>query len=190
VGKIIFSTNMSLDGVVQDPDGKEGTAAGGWFDQAMDDDRGPWSRILIDEATAADALLLGRRSDSWFAARWLSRTGEFADRLNSMPKYVVSATAETAEWSNATVLRDAEQVAAVKRDVAGEILLYASYRLGHELLARDLVDELRLFVLPIVAGTGERLFGTDGSRKAWRLTGVRAVGAGLTYLTYQSGRSL
>src|SRR5438046_856690 len=98
MAKIIYSTNMSLDGVVQDPDGKEGTTAGGWFDQSLGDDRGPWAKILLEEALAADALLLGRRSDSFFASRWLSRTGAFPDRLNSMPKYVVSSTLEHAEW--------------------------------------------------------------------------------------------
>jgi len=190
VAKIIISTNLSLDGVVQDPDGKEGTAAGGWFDASMGDDRGPWGEILLDEALAAEALLLGRRSDSWFASRWLSRRGAFADRLNSMPKYVVSSTVGHAEWSNATVLRDVEQVAKVKQEATGEILLYASYRLGHALLEHDLVDELRLFVLPIVAGAGEHLFGETRSRKPLRLTETRTVGAGLTYLTYQAARDI
>jgi dihydrofolate reductase len=190
VAEIIISTNMSLDGVVQDPDGKEGTAAGGWFDASMGDDRGPWGKILLDEALAADALLLGRRSDSWFASRWLSRPGAFADRLNSLPKYVVSSTVEHAEWSNATVLRDVDQVAKVKADATGEILLYASYRLGQALLEHDLVDELRLFVLPIVAGAGTHLFGETSSRKPLRLAETRAVGEGLTYLTYRAVREI
>jgi len=190
VAKIIISTNMSLDGVVQDPDRAEGTPAGGWFDESMGADRGPWGKILLEEALAADALLLGRRSDSWFASRWLSRRGAFADRLNSMPKYVVSSTVENAEWSNATVLRDVEQVAKVKQDATGEILLYASYQLGQALLEQDLIDELRLFVLPIVAGTGEHLFGGSGSRKPLRLTESRAVGEGLAYLTYQTVRDI
>ena len=183
MGTIVITTNMSLDGVVQDPDGKEGTTAGGWFDQALGDDRGPWARILLDEALAADALLLGRRSDSWFAARWLSRTGEFADRLNGLPKYVVSATA--ARWSNATVLDGVGAVAGLKREVDGEILVYASYELGQALMERDLVDELRLVVFPVVIGAGRRLFGPTSGAKALRLVGVQTIGNGLVHVTYQ-----
>ena len=190
MGQLIITTNMSLDGVVEDPDGHEGSDRGGWFARSGGADLEQWTSLMTKEAHGAAALLLGRRSDEWFATRWATRTGEWADRLNGLPKYVVSTTAERAEWGDATVLPDAGQVAAVKQEVTGEILLYASYQLGRELLERDLVDELRLFVLPIVAGAGDRLFGTAGSRKPWSLTGARPVGAGLTYLTYRAGRSL
>src|ERR1700738_2690600 len=100
MGKIVISTNASLDGVVQDPDGKEGFRLGGWFGQFGGNDLEEWARGLLGEALGTEALLLGRRSDEWFAARWLSRSGEWADRLNSLPKYVVSATLEEPRWSN------------------------------------------------------------------------------------------
>src|SRR5271154_1206012 len=104
MGKIVVSTNVSLDGVVQDPDGKEGFRLGGWFGEFGGKDLEAWSQVSFQEALRTEALLLGQRSDEWFAARWSSRTGEWADRLNSLPKYVVSSTIEQPRWSNATVL--------------------------------------------------------------------------------------
>jgi len=187
MGKIVISTNLSLDGVVQDPDGHEGSGVGGWFDQFMTTDRGAWLAILSEEAMGAEALLLGRRSDEWFAERWLSRGGAFADRLNGMPKYVVSSTIEKPRWSNATVLAGdvIDQVTKVKHEAEGEILVYASYELGQFLIEHDLVDELRLFVLPVVVGSGRRLFGETSGRKSLRLVRAETVGAGLGHLTYQ-----
>jgi dihydrofolate reductase len=190
MGKIVISTNTSLDGVVQDPDGKEGFRLGGWFNQFGGEDLGAWARLETDEALGAEALLLGRRSEEWFAARWAARTGEWADKLNSMPKYVVSSARHEPTWANAAVLTGdvADEVAKLKRKLAGEILVYASYQLGRALIEHDLVDELRLVVFPVVLGDGERLFGPAGDQKALRLTDARTIGRGLAFLTYQAVR--
>ena len=156
MGKIIISTNSSLDGIVQDPDGKDGFALGGWFEQVVGDDRAEWAAGFATEALGASALLLGRTSDEWFASRWLSRTGEWADKLNGMPKYVVSGTLEHTAWSNGTVLSGdlATEVAKLKRETDGEILVYGSFQLGHALVEQGLVDEIRLLVLPVLVGDG------------------------------------
>jgi dihydrofolate reductase len=190
MGKIVITTNTSLDGVVQDPDGKEGFRLGGWFNQFGGEDLGAWARLETDEALGAEALLLGRRSDEWFAARWAARTGEWADKLNRMPKYVVSSTLREPRWANSTVLTGdvADEAAKLKQEIAGEILVYASYQLGRALMEHDLVDELRLVVFPVVLGDGERLFGPAGGQKALRLTGARTIGRGLAFLTYQAVR--
>jgi len=187
MGKIIITTNSSLDGVVQDPDGREGYKLGGWFGQFGGKDLEEWTRIETDEALGAEALLLGRRSDEWFAARWLSRTGEWADKLNSMPKFVVSATLTAAKWSNATVLSGdvVSEVSKLKQEISGEILIYASYQLGRTLIEHDLVDELRLMIFPVVLGDGDRLFGETGASKPMRLVDSRKVGDNLAFLTYR-----
>ena len=186
MGKIVISTNVSLDGVVQDPDGKEGFRLGGWFGQFGGQDLEEWTKIETEEALRAEALLLGRRSDEWFATRWLSRGGEWADRLNSMPKYVVSSTLEEPKWSNATVLRGdvVTEVSTLRQELGGDILLYASYQLGRTLMEHDLVDELRLTVFPVVLGAGERLFGETSDQKPMRLVGTKTIGAGLVFVTY------
>jgi dihydrofolate reductase len=191
MGKIVVSTNVTLDGVVQDPDGKEGFRHGGWFGQFGGKDLEEWGKISLDEALGAQALLLGRRSDEWFAARWASREGEWADRLNSLPKYVVSATLDEARWGNSTVHKGdvVSEVVALKEGLDGEIVVYASYQLGRTLLEHDLVDELRLTVFPVALGAGERLFGETGDKKPMRLVGTRMVGAGLVLLTYELVRS-
>ena len=188
MGKIVISTNVSLDGVIQDPDGREGFRLGGWFGQFGGKDLEAWAGVETTEALNAAAVLLGRRSDEWFAARWpASRAGEWAGRLNSLPKYVVSATLEEPRWSNTTVLRGdvVSEVSALKEKVDGDILVYASYRLGRTLMEHGLVDELRLFVFPVVLGAGERLFGETSDKVALRLAGARTVGDGLVYLTYE-----
>ena len=188
MGKIIISTNVSLDGVVQDPDGKEGFGRGGWFARSGSKDLGEWAKVEYAEAQRAAAVLLGRRSDEWFGARWApSRPGEFADRLNSLPKYVVSATLHDPVWTNVTVLKGdvVEEVTRLKQELDGDILVYASYQLGRTLLEHDLVDELRLFVFPVVVGAGERLFGETGGEKPFRLADSRIVGDGLVYVTYE-----
>ena len=191
MGKIVVSTNVTIDGVVQDPDGKEGFRQGGWFGQFGGKDLEEWGKISLDEALGAQALLLGRRTDEWFAERWTSRTGEWADRLNGLPKYVVSATLDEPRWGNSTVLRGdvVSEVSALKERLDGEILVYASYQLGRTLLEHDLVDELRLTVFPVALGTGERLFGETSDKKPMRLLGTRMVGLGLVLYTYEVVRS-
>ena len=183
MGQLIITTNMSLDGVVEDPDGHEGSDRGGWFARSGGADLEQWTSLMTKEALGAAALLLGRRSDEWFATRWASRTGEWADRLNGLPKYVVSGA--EARWSNATVLDGFGAVAGLKREVDGEILVYASYELGQALMEHDLVDELRLVVFPVVLGAGRRLFGPTSGAKALRLVGVQTIGDGLAYVTYR-----
>jgi dihydrofolate reductase len=187
MGKIIISENVSLDGVVQDPMGDEGFKRGGWFLETSDKDREEWFKIETDEAMATHALLLGRRSDEWFAARWESRTGAWADRLNAMPKYVVSSTIEEPRWRNSTVLSGdvVTAVARLKQQIDGDIVVYASTRLAHTLLEHDLVDELRLTVYPVVLGAGERLFGETSDRTHLRLVDVRVLGDNLTFVTYE-----
>jgi len=189
MGKIIISTNMSLDGVIQDPDGQEGSKAGSWFTEFGGKDLDAWAEVFTEEALAAEALLLGRRTDEWFASRWLSRSGVWADRLNAMPKYVVSSTLDEARWSNATVLDGdvVDDVAKLKDELDGEILVYASYQLGRMLIEHDLVDELRLVLFPVMLGAGERLFGETSAPKPLRLIQTRTVGDGLTLLTYAIG---
>jgi dihydrofolate reductase len=187
MGKIVISTNVSLDGVVQDPDGAEGFRLGGWFGQFGGKDLEEWGKVEYGEALRTEALLLGRHTDEWFAARWASKPGEWADRLNSLPKYVVSATLEEPRWANATVLKGdvVDEVTRLKQELAGDIVVYASYRLGRTLIEHDLVDELRLFVFPVVLGAGQRLFGEISDKKPLRLVDSRTVGDGLAFLTYE-----
>jgi dihydrofolate reductase len=190
MGKIVISTNISLDGVVQDPDGQEGFKLGGWFSQSGGKDLDDWAKVMTGEALGADAMLLGRRSDEWFATRWQSRGGEWADRLNSMPKYVVSATLTDAKWANSTVLGGdvVSEVSKLKQEISGEILVYASYQLVHALMEHDLADELRLTIFPVVLGAGERLFGETSDSKPLRLVHARTIGDGLTFVTYEVAR--
>jgi dihydrofolate reductase len=190
MGKIVISTNVSLDGVVQDPDGGEDFRLGGWFGQFGGKDLEAWAKVSLEEALGTEALLLGRRSDEWFAARWTSRSGEWADRLNGLPKYVVSSTLEHARWSNATVLKGdvVDAVSKLKRELDGEIVVYASYQLGRTLIEHDLVDELRLVVFPVVLGAGERLFGETSDKKPMRLLDTKTIGDGLAFLTYEMVR--
>jgi dihydrofolate reductase len=191
MGKIVISTNISLDGVVQDPDGEESFRLGGWFFQSGGEDLKEWGKVEFEEALGTEALLLGRRSDEWFATRWASRTDEWADRLNSLPKYVVSSTLEKPKWSNATVLRGdvVSEVSKLKRELDGDIVVYASYQLGRTLMEHDLVDELRLFVFPVVLGAGERLFGETSDKQPMRLVRARTIGDGLAFLTYERVRN-
>jgi dihydrofolate reductase len=132
-------------------------------------------------------MLLDRRSDEWFAARWASRSGEWADKLNSMPKYVVSSTIKEPKWSNSTVLNGSvvNEVSRLKQELDGDLLVYASYRLVRTLIEHDLVDELRLMVFPVVLGAGERLFGETSGKKPMRLLSTQTIGDGLAFLTCQ-----
>jgi dihydrofolate reductase len=187
MGKIVISTNVSLDGVVQDPTGDEGFRHGGWFNQFGGKDLEEWAKVEFEEALGAEALLLGRRSDEWFGSRWSSRSGEWADRLNSLPKYVVSSTLVDPVWNHSTVLKGdvVNEISKLKQELDGDILVYASRQLVHTLLEHDLVDELRLIVFPVVLGAGERLFGEISDKKPLRLVHSRTVGDGLAFLTYE-----
>jgi dihydrofolate reductase len=189
MGKIVMSgpQNVSLDGVVQDPDGEEGFSLGGWFVQFGGKDLEEWNRVALDEALRAKAWLLGRRSYEFFGARWRPRSGELANRLNSMPKYVVSSTLEDLEWDNSTVLKGdvATQVSKLKRELDGEIVVPGSYQLARTLIEHDLVDELRLVVFPVVLGDGERLFEATSQKKPMRLVDATTIGDGLAFLTYE-----
>jgi dihydrofolate reductase len=186
MGKIVISENVSLDGVVQDPTGDEGFRHGGWLDRGREE----WAEVELDEALRAEALLLGRRTDEYFGTRWPSRTGEWADRLNSLPKYVVSSTLETPKWTNATVLKSdvVNEVSKLKQELDGEIVVYGSRQLVHTLMEHDLVDELRLMVHPVVVGTGARLFGETSDKQPMRLVHTQTVGDELAFLTYEPVR--
>ena len=185
MGKIIVSDNISLDGVIQDPAGDEGFDRGGWV--GLIKDRPELAKLALDEALGSAAMLMGRRTYEWFASRWPSRTGELADRLNGLPKFVVSSTLERPTWANTTVLHGDVVVAAsrLKREVGGDIVVTASFRLVRVLLDHDLVDELRLKVFPVVLGAGDRLFGDIGATKAMRLIDVQTLDGETAYLTYE-----
>jgi dihydrofolate reductase len=185
MGKIVISENVTLDGVVQDPAGDEGFKRGGWVGRIMD--REELAKVTLDEALDTEALLLGRRSYEWLAARWPSRSGELADRLNSLPKYVVSSTLEDPSWNNSTVLKgDAvDEVSKLKQELKGEIVVPASFQLVRTLMEHDLVDELRLKIYPVVLGAGERLFGETSDKKPMRLVDTQTVEGDVVYLTYE-----
>jgi dihydrofolate reductase len=187
MGKIVVSENVSLDGVVQDPTGEEGFRHGGWFDQIGDTDREEWAKAELKEALGAEALLLGRRSDEYFGPRWTGRSGEWADRLNGLPKYVVSSTLVNPKWGNSTVLKGevVDEVSKLKQKLDGEIVVYASRQLVHTLMEHDLVDEVRLMIYPVVLGTGKRLFGETSDKKPMRLVNAETVGDSLAFLTYE-----
>lgn len=186
MGTIVISQNVTLDGVVEDPTGDEGSARGGWFEQYMSEDRPQWAATEYAEAIAADALLMGRRTDAYFGRRWNAAPGDWADRLRALPKYVVSATLPSPSWINSTVLRGdpVEEVSRLKQQVAGEIVVYASRQLVRALLNAGLVDEIRLTVFPVVLGAGARLFDDLDRSTALRLLDAKPLGTGLSVLSY------
>jgi dihydrofolate reductase len=188
MGRIVVSENLSLDGVVEDPAGDEGFERGGWV--GLIKDRPGAGRLALEEALGTDALLLGRRSYEWFAARWPSRSGELADSLNSLPKYVVSSTLEDPEWSNSTVLGGdvVNDVSKLKQELDGDIVVLASFELLRTLLEHDLVDELRLKIYPVVLGAGKRLFGESAGKRAMRLVDSQTVDGDVAFLTYERVR--
>jgi dihydrofolate reductase len=188
MGNIVVTEFMSLDGVVEDPGGAEGYKHGGWSFEISRGEEG--DKFKLDETLASDALLLGRTTYEGFAEAWPQREGEFADKFNGMPKYVVSSTLRDPEWTNSTVIDGdlAEAVADIKAKHDGDIVVHGSAQLAQALLARDLVDELRLMVFPVVLGSGKRLFDDDGDRKPLRLTDSRMVGDGVAILVYQPAR--
>jgi dihydrofolate reductase len=185
MGKIVVSDNVSLDGVVQDPTGDEGFRVGGWV--GLIKDRPELGKLALDEALGAEAFLLGRRSYEWFASRWPSRSGELADRLNSLPKYVVSSTLEHPDWNNSTVLKGdvLDEVSKLKHELKGEVVIPASFQLVRTLMEHDLVDELRLKIFPVVLGAGERLFGETSDKKAMRVIDSQTVEGDVVFLTYE-----
>jgi len=188
MGKIVVSDNISLDGVIQDPAGDEGFSRGGWV--GLIKDRPGANKLALDEALGSDAMLLGRRSYEWLAARWPSRSGELADRLNSMPKYVVSSTLEDPAWNNSTVLKGdvVNEVSKLKQELNGEINVPASFQLVRTLMEHDLVDELRLKIYPVVLGAGERLFGETSDKRPMRLVDTRTIDGDVAFLTYERVR--
>src|SRR4029453_12971911 len=189
MGKIVVSDNVTLDGVIQDPAGDEGFERGGWV--GLIKDRPELAKLALDEAVAAAALLLGRRSYEWLAARWPTRTGELADRLNSMRKFVVSSTLEDPEWNNSMVLEGdvVDEVSKLRHELNGDIVVPASFQIVRTLMEHDLVDELRLKIFPVVLGDGERLFGETSDKKPMRLVNAQTVEGDIAFLTYQRVRN-
>ena len=189
MGKIVVSDNVSLDGVIQDPAGDEGFARGGWV--GLIKDRPELAKLALDEALTADAMLMGRRTYEWFAGRWPSRTGPLADRLNDMPKYVVSSTLEHPDWYNSTVVTGdvLDHIAKLKAELGGNIVIPASARIVHRLMEHDLVDAMWLKVFPVVLGVGERLFGETSGTKPMHLVETRTLDGTATYLAYERVRA-
>jgi dihydrofolate reductase len=184
VGRIVVTEFISLDGVIEEPGGGESFKHGGWSFEIDRGDEG--NQFKLDETMGSDALLLGRKTYEGFAAAWPDREGEFADKFNTMPKYVVSSTLDEPDWSNTTPLRGdlAEEVAKLKERHERDIVVHGSARLVQALLERDLVDELRLMMFPVVLGSGKRLFGDTSDKKPLRLVDSKFVGDGVAILTY------
>ena len=188
MGRIVVSDNISLDGVFQDPVGDEGFQRGGWV--GLIKDRPELAQLALDEALGAEAWLMGRRTYEWFASRWPSRSGDLADRLNNAPKYVVSSTLQDPSWNNSTVLTGEllDEVSKLEQAVDGEIVVPASARIVRTLLEHDLVDVMRLKVIPVLLGAGERLFGETSATKPMHLVETRTLDRDTTYLAYERVR--
>ena len=189
MGRIVVTEFVSLDGVMEAPGGGEDYKHAGW---TFEIDRGEeGNKFKLDETLGAEALLLGRRTYEGFAAAWPAREGEFADKLNGMPKYVVSSTLEDPEWNNSTVLKGdlVEEVSKLRDTTAGDIYVHGSAQLVQALVEHDLVDELRLMVFPVVLGSGKRLFDGTSDKKRLRLAESRTVGDGVTILIYQPAQT-
>jgi dihydrofolate reductase len=184
VGRIVVTEFVSLDGVVEAPGGGEDFKHGGWSFEISRGDEG--DKFKLDETLSSEALLLGRVTYEGFAAAWPTRDGEFADKFNTMPKYVVSSTLEDPEWNNTTVLKGdvADEVGKLKQKQDGDIVVHGSPRLVQTLIEHDLVDEFRLMVFPVVLGSGKRLFGETSDKKPLRLVDSKVVGDGVTILVY------
>jgi dihydrofolate reductase len=185
MGRIVVTEFVSLDGVMEDPGGAENFAHGGWSFKISRGDEG--DKFKLDETFASDALLLGRVTYEGFAEAWPSREGEFADKFNSMPKYVVSSTLDQPEWNNTTVLKGdvVKEVGKLRQDQDGDIVVHGSAKLVQTLIDHELVDELRLMVYPVVLGSGKRLFGDTSDQKPLRLVDSKVVGDGVAILIYQ-----
>ena len=188
MGRIVVTEFMSLDGVVEDPGGSEDFKYGGW---SFEFDRGEeGGAFKFEETRNSSALLLGRTTYEGFAAAWPSMEGEFADKFNGMPKYVVSSTLEDPSWNNTTVLDGelAVEVAKLRDATDGEIYVHGSAQLVQGLLAADLIDELRLMVFPVLLGSGKRLFGASEQKQALKLASCKTVGDGIAVLIYEGAR--
>ncbi len=185
MGRIVVTEFISLDGVVEAPGGGQGFRHAGWTFNISRGEEG--DKFKLDETLDSEALLLGRVTYQGFAAAWPSRKDEFADKLNRMPKYVVSSTLELAEWNNTTVLRGdvVAEVSKLRQESSGDIVVHGSAQLVQTLIEHDLVDELRLMVFPVVLGAGKRLFGDTSDKKRMRLTSSKTVGDGVVVLIYQ-----
>jgi dihydrofolate reductase len=185
VGRIVVTEFVSLDGVIEDPGGSEDFEYGGWSFEFSRGEEG--ERFKLDETLEAEALLLGRLTYEGFAEAWPSRGGEFADKFNSMPKYVVSSTLDDPEWNNSTVLKGdvVDAVSRLRQEIDGNIVVHGSAQLVQTLLERDLVDELRLMVFPVVLGRGKRIFGSTSDKKPLRLVDSKSVGDGVAILIYE-----
>jgi dihydrofolate reductase len=188
MGTIVVTEFVSLDGVMEDPGGSENFKYGGWTFEIPRGDEG--DKFKLDETLGSDALLLGRVTYEGFADAWPSREGDFADKMNAMPKYVVSSTISEPQWDNSTVLKGdvAEEVAKLKEKHDGEIVVHGSAQLVQTLLEQELVDELRLMVFPVVLGSGKRLFGETSGKKSLRLVDSKMVGDGVAILVYRPAR--
>ena len=184
MGRIVVTEFVSLDGVMEDPGGAEGFEHGGWSFEISRGEEG--DRFKLEETMGSEALLLGRHTYEGFAAAWPSREGEFADKFNSMPKYVVSSTLENPSWTNTTVLRGdlAEELARVRDAHEGDVVVHGSATLARALIDAGLVDELRLMVFPVLLGQGKRLFGETSGKRPLRLVESRTVGDGVAILVY------
>jgi len=185
MGRIVVTEFVSLDGVTEDPGGSEDFKYSGWSFEIPRGDEG--DKFKLDETMASEALLLGRVTYEGFAKAWPTREGEFADKFNSMPKYVVSSTLKDPEWTNTTVLEGdlAGEVARVKEQHDGDVVVHGSMQLVEALLENDLVDELRLMVFPVVLGSGKRLFGETSDKKSLKLRDSQVVGDGVAILVYE-----
>jgi dihydrofolate reductase len=185
MARVVVTEFISLDGVVEDPGGSEDFEYGGWsfaFDRGAEG-----NQFKTDETMQAEAMLLGRVTYEGFANSWPGREGEFADKFNTMPKYVVSSTLTDPEWTNTTVLEGdpVEAVAKLKQEKDGDLIVHGSVTLAQTLIEHDLVDELRLMVFPVVLGKGKSLFGPTGDKKTFRLTEVHSVGEGVATMVLQ-----
>ena len=184
MGRIVVTEFISLDGVIEAPGGGEDYKYGGW---TFDIDRGDeGNQFKLDETMSSAALLLGRRTYEGFAAAWPERDGEFADKFNTMPKYVVSSTLRDPEWTNSTVLSGnvVDEITKLKKEQDGDIVVHGSARLVQSLIENDLIDELRLMVFPVVLGTGKRLFGETTDKKRLQLSSSTVVGDGVAIQVY------
>lgn len=186
MGRIVATEYVSLDGVVQAPGGFEDFKHAGWV---FEFDRGPeGEKFKLDETLDSEALLMGRLTYEIFAASWPSMEGEFADKFNAMPKYVVSSTLEKPlSWNNSTVLEGdpLEEIKKLRQRLDGDIVIHGGPQLVQMLLEHDLIDEMRVMLYPVVLGTGKRLFGETSDKKRLRLTDSKSVGDGIAILVYE-----